>query len=644
MGDIDIGEMFLNFMLHPRMQQHAGVDLTPFFPEELTANRKVIWEHWCRCGMGFRFSPYQAVQGILFAEMFIRGDRHDPTNVLRWDRVVLNLPGSLSYSPASSWVYKIRSDGFLASDFLIYVDDVRTMGSSAEDCRLVSRRVASMINYLGLQDAARKRREPSLTPGAWAGSIVNTSDGYVSVAVSQERWDKAKSILLWIQGQLQEGGSIAFKPLESHRGFLIYLVRTYPAINPYLKGIHLTLDSWRPWRKDDGWRMTLAEIHTALQDDPDFASMGTGEKAPNVVIGVSRLHDDLQALLALFSPTTPPRRPMRLSTSAVALYQFGDASGAGFGSSLFLNGSLYYRHGQWTTAFSDESSNFRELDNLIHAIEDAHSKGLLAESELFVFTDNSAAEGAFYRGTSSSRRLFDLVLRLRSLQMHGELALHVIHVAGKRMIAQGTDALSRGITTAGVMAGMDFSLFVPLHQSVQDRQDPIILRRWIESWLGESKWLAPEEWFEPQSMATPCIWTPPPAAADAALDQLGKWLHMRPTDTIHVVIIPRLMTSRWRKILGKICDLVFTIPVGSVLWSYSQFEPLIVGICFPFIRFKPWRLRGTPLLESVERALREVPQASSGWGGSILCKLLHTTRTLDAMPEGLVRKVLHATG
>jgi hypothetical protein len=253
MGDIDIGEMFLNFMLHPRMQQHAGVDLTPFFPEELTANRKVIWEHWSRCGMGFRFSPYQAVQGVLFAEMFIRGDRHDPTNVLRWDSVVLNLPGSLSYSPASSWVYKIRSDGSLASDFLIYVDDVRTMGRSAEDCRLVSRRVASMINHLGLQDAARKRREPSLTPGAWAGSIVNTSDGYVSVAVSQERWDKAKSILLWIQSQLQEGGSIAFKPLESHRGFLIYLVRTYPAINPYLKGIHLTLDSWRPWRKDDGW-------------------------------------------------------------------------------------------------------------------------------------------------------------------------------------------------------------------------------------------------------------------------------------------------------------------------------------------------------------------------------------------------------
>ncbi len=234
MGDIDIGEMFLNFMLHPRIQQHAGVDLTPFFPEELTASRKVIWEHWCCCGMGFRFSPYQAVQGILFAETFIRGDRHDQTNVLQWDRVVLNLPGSPGYSPSLGWVYKVHCDGSLASDFLIYVDDVRTMGCSAEDCRLVSRRVASLINFLGLQDAARKRREPSLTPGAWAGSFVNTSDGFVSVAISQERWDKAKGILFWIQEQLQAGGSIAFKPLESHRGFLIYLARTYPETRRFL--------------------------------------------------------------------------------------------------------------------------------------------------------------------------------------------------------------------------------------------------------------------------------------------------------------------------------------------------------------------------------------------------------------------------
>jgi hypothetical protein len=183
------------------------------------------------------------------------------------------------------------------------------------------------------------------------------------------------------------------------------------------------------------------------------------------------------------------------------------------------------------------------------------------------------------------------------------------------MIAQGTDALSRGITMTGVMAGMEFSLFVPLHQSVQDRQDPAFIHDWIRAWAGDSNWLSPEEWFKPQAVLAPCIWAPPPAAADVALDQLGKWIHMHPSNTTHIVVIPRLMTSRWHKILGKICDLIFTIPTETDLWAHSQFEPLLVGIALPLCRHKPWRLRGTPLLESVERVLRDMPEATCGWGG-----------------------------
>lgn len=85
-----------------------------------------------------------------------------------------------------------------------------------------------------------------------------TSDGYVFVSISQERWDKAKVIMARLHEPVTISDEVPFKPLEAVlSGFLIYLVHTYPAVNP---GIHLTLDSWRPWRKDDGWRMTLAEI------------------------------------------------------------------------------------------------------------------------------------------------------------------------------------------------------------------------------------------------------------------------------------------------------------------------------------------------------------------------------------------------
>ena len=42
--------------------------------------------------------------------------------------------------------------------------------------------------------------------------------------------------------------------LEAIRGLLVYSARTYRDMNPYLKGLHLTLDSWRLHRYRDGWK------------------------------------------------------------------------------------------------------------------------------------------------------------------------------------------------------------------------------------------------------------------------------------------------------------------------------------------------------------------------------------------------------
>ena len=38
MVDLDIGDMFLNFMLAEEARQLVGIDLTPFFQEELSEN------------------------------------------------------------------------------------------------------------------------------------------------------------------------------------------------------------------------------------------------------------------------------------------------------------------------------------------------------------------------------------------------------------------------------------------------------------------------------------------------------------------------------------------------------------------------------------------------------------------------------
>ncbi len=120
MGDLDIGDMFHNFIMLMSLRMVAGVDLTSFFPEELLrrVDLRVIWEHWCRCGMGFKNSPYNTIQGMLIAEEVTRGNPHDLKNIFRWSKVVINLPGDVLYKPWLPWVFKVRvEDGKLLAIF-----------------------------------------------------------------------------------------------------------------------------------------------------------------------------------------------------------------------------------------------------------------------------------------------------------------------------------------------------------------------------------------------------------------------------------------------------------------------------------------------------------------------------------------------
>ena len=46
---------------------------------------------------------------------------------------------------------------------------------------------------------------------------------------------------------------IHFKTTEKLVGFIVYVCQTYKYLVPYLKGIYLTLNSWRGGRDNDGW-------------------------------------------------------------------------------------------------------------------------------------------------------------------------------------------------------------------------------------------------------------------------------------------------------------------------------------------------------------------------------------------------------
>jgi hypothetical protein len=93
LGDIGIGEMFLNFILEARCSYLARVDLTKYI--EPLGDEPRHWARWGICGMSFRPSPYQTTQAIGWAKEVMMGGHLDDKSVFRWEEVRMNPPGSV---------------------------------------------------------------------------------------------------------------------------------------------------------------------------------------------------------------------------------------------------------------------------------------------------------------------------------------------------------------------------------------------------------------------------------------------------------------------------------------------------------------------------------------------------------------------
>ncbi|KAL7570936.1 hypothetical protein ACA910_002568 [Epithemia clementina (nom. ined.)] len=212
----------------------------------------------------------------------------------------------------------------------------------------------------------------------------------------------------------QSSGPIDRKALERICGFLVYVSLTYGMMVPYLKGLHLTLQSWHPDRDVDGWRMTPQEWSVFLKNNEgDVHYDGGNDDPPHFVTAVPRFKEDVHALATLTTSRPPPPILVQPNGLGTAAMMFGDESGTGFGTSLWLQGTreINAEHGIWMRAYGKHSSNFQELFNLVERVSVlVKDKTIQDGTELFVFTDNSTAESAFYRGTSKSKLLYNLVL------------------------------------------------------------------------------------------------------------------------------------------------------------------------------------------------------------------------------------------
>jgi hypothetical protein len=286
----------------------------------------------------------------------------------------------------------------------------------------------------------------------------------------------------------------------------------------------------------------------------------------------------------------------------------------------------------------ERSSNYREFRNLAEGVWEAAGKGKLRGAEVFIFTDNLVAEPVFYRGSSKEQTLYELVFDLKKLSLDKGFLLHIVHVAGTRMIQQGTIGLLRGELHLGGLLGKMENV-VPLHLDPMTRS--AALGSWLESWLGEIPDVCtPKDWFYQGHKPGKKVWSLQPAAAIEALEELALARLKRMEEISSLVLVPALLWPEWSRHFVKTVNLY--IPAGSPVWPAMMHEALIVGLSLPFVRYSPWEWRRVPFLVGMARTLSGVHKNDHELGRDISRKFWRARARTTSLPEGVVREMLDA--
>jgi hypothetical protein len=120
--------------------------------------------------------------------------------------------------------------------------------------------------------------------------------------------------------------------------------------------------------------------------------------------------------------------------------------------------------------------------------------------------------------------------------------------------------------------------FVPFHKTACDSSPT--LKPWIRGWATPGvEFITPEGWFErghdhdggkkddrgfwaPTIQTGTFVWTPAPAAARIAIEQL-RVARLKRQQSTHIVCIPSLLAHEWSRLLWKAADVIFEVPRGA---------------------------------------------------------------------------------
>jgi len=263
--------------------------------------------------------------------------------------------------------------------------------------------------------------------------------------------------------------------------------------------------------------------------------------------------------------------------SATLVPTWGDGSGTGTGGTLGLpDAPLEMWMGQWAPVIFSYSSNWKELKTLHltmirmqeHYVEEVRG------ATVFYFTDNFVTYCIVSSGTSSSPELHALIEQIRILEIRLNCTLVSVHVPGRVMIEQGTDALSRGVWVSPFHHKIDHqtinaAIFAPLEF------DPLLVANLIGRFqLPEPHWFHypwDQPWDATRVFDNCTIWFPPPEVArQVIIFVLESWVE-RPLSTSAVFVVPRTLSGHWRGLSRHLQELCL---IQSEDWEFKP-RPLL---------------------------------------------------------------------
>ena len=138
--------------------------------------------------------------------------------------------------------------------------------------------------------------------------VINDQEYGLIIMPSQEKWDRMKNIFKkWSTLVAAEETELNHKELQSDRRFLVYCTQAYPGLTPYLKGVHLTLETCRRGRDDKapgiGSAGQLASAENQMEEEIILEGRSKIPLPPGPSLGVTKvvphLLSDLKALMKL---------------------------------------------------------------------------------------------------------------------------------------------------------------------------------------------------------------------------------------------------------------------------------------------------------------------------------------------------------